>query len=308
MSQANEPASVSGAVSGVDVLYRVYCARSEMPPLEKLLARLTSGNPHNPPGSYVFPRGAGLRRLQDALGASRDFFVMGYTKQEAPQLWSELDRALGEQACGFEDQDRSILQASTLCVVLRATIANPESNDYIETLVHLADAFRELLQGVVWDVRMERIFGFEEWRERVMEEPFSVLNHVSLRKTPGAGGTVHVATRGLLKFGAPDLEIFGVPAEQVNDVSAALLDVAEHVAQGELIEPGESVEYAGAKIRFVPAPPGPEPPPNPVLRLIDEGAADPTGEGGAPKLLARLREGRESVEGRRAGGGRPAEG
>src|SRR5205085_4335692 len=106
---------------GVDFLYRVYCVKDAMPPIEKLLKRLTGDNPHNPPGGWVFPPPGGMRRLQNALGASSDFFVMGYMKEEAPKLWEDLEAALPEQKSAFFDEpDRLAVRDAKLCVVIRA--------------------------------------------------------------------------------------------------------------------------------------------------------------------------------------------
>jgi hypothetical protein len=286
----------------VDVLYRIYGIRDAMPPLEALLARLTSGNPYNPPGSFVFPPGAGMRRLQDALGASRDYFVMGYTREEAPDLFSDGERAARECGPGLDDHDRAIAREARLCVVLRAQIRNPESNAYIETLVHLADAFRDLLHGVVWDVRMGRVFGHEEWRDRVMGEAFSVLNHVSVEVARGEAGAA-VRTRGLRKFGSPDLEVRAVPAGVEDDVGSMLRDFAEHISQGEIVAPGDRIDYTHGSVCLVAA--GTKE--DPLLRVADADDEAAEGAHGAPKLFEALAKARRDAEGKRAGGGRPAE-
>lgn len=296
------------ATAGVDFLYRIFCVRDQMPPIEKLLARLTSGNPYNPPGSFIFPPGKGMRRLQDALGASEDFNVMGYQKDEAPALFDELEAALPDQAKGFEEQDRMIVRDARLAVVLRAQIKAPDNNDFVETLVHLADTFRELLLGIVWDVRMEKIWGHEEWRQRVMEEPFSVLNHVAVRVLPpaeGDAGRRRVRTIGLRKFGSPDLFVGSVPPDLTDDVAGLLRDIAEHLSQGDLLGADEVIDYGIGKIRLVAAPPL-EPGDSELLALADdvpEGAA-PDAKAGIPKVLESMKKEREEFEGKRAGGGK----
>lgn len=288
--------------SGVDFLYRVYCVRDEMPKLEKLLGRLMSGNPYNPAGSFIFPPGKGLRRLQDALGASQDYFVMGYERAEKPELFSELEAALPEQARGFEEQDRLIARDAKLCVVLHAQIKSPENNDFVETLVHLADAFRDLLLGVVWDVRMGKVFGHVEWRERVMEEPFSVLNHVAVRARGG-----RIRTHGLRKFGSPDLVVDDVPADMVEDVSGLLRDIAEHLTQGELLGENETIDYGLGKIRLVAAPAAAAGEDELLALVDDDESAEKLDAGrGLGKLIAAMKADREGQEGRRAGGGKGA--
>ncbi len=285
MSQPDkgQPEPAPEAAPGVDLLYRVYAQSAEMPPLEKLLARLTSGNPYNPPGGFIFPPGRGLRRLQDALGASADHFVMGYLREEAPDLFDSVERAVAEgQGRGLEDHDRAVLAGPRLCVVLRATIASPENNDYVETMVHVTDAIASLLDGVVWDVPMRVVWGQTEWRQRVMEEPFTVLNHVDVQR---ASGTLR--THGLRKFGSPDLEVVDVPAELSAVVEGLLRDIAENLAQGEVLGAGETLEYGGGRLRVVAATRGDDR----VVRLVDEDAPEEGEQAhGIPKLIAILRE------------------
>jgi hypothetical protein len=301
------------SASGVDFLYRIFCVKDEMPPLEKLLARLTSGNPYNPGGSFIFPPGAGMRRLQDALGASADYFVMGYQRAESPVLFEELEEAIAaDQAKAFEDQDRMIARDAKLCVVLRAQIKSPENNDFVETLVHLADAFREILIGIVHDVRMEKVWGHKEWQERVMEEPFSVLNHVTVRSLPKKEGemALRLRTYGLRKFGSGDLIVEHVAPDMKDDVRGLLMDIAEHLAQGELLGADETIDYGVGKIRLVGVPPI-EPEEPELLALADEDESKPDAAPdpklGIPILIAAMRTEREKAEGKRAGGGKGAD-
>jgi len=296
----------------VEYVYRIFCAREPMPPLEKLLARLTSGNPHNPPGSFIFPPGRGMRRLQDALGASADYFVMGYTKEEAHDLWRDLATAeKAGQARWFTDEDRTIVAESKLCVVVKATIKNPQNNEFVETLVHLADAFRDLLQGVVQDVHMEKVFGHAEWREHMMTEPFSVLNHVTVRVLPSGDGESgrRVVTRGLKKFGSPDLAVLSVPEGLELEVQNVLRDFAEHMTQGELLSPDELIEYPAGRIRVIAHPPLAKGE-NDLLALVDENEAEGAtfdAKKGAPKVFQGLEKMRTDLEGKRAEGGKGAQ-
>ncbi|GIW71010.1 MAG: hypothetical protein KatS3mg102_0552 [Planctomycetota bacterium] len=289
-----------------DVLYRVYAAKSAMPPLERLLARLTGGNPYNPPDGYVFPPGEGMRRLQQALGASPEYFVMGYLPAEAPALWEELEDALAAgQGSRFDETDALIARNAASCVVIRATLTNPENNRFIETLVHLADAFRDLMRGVVWDVYMRKIWGHQEWRE-VMEAPLSPLSHVRIARAEDARAGEHggprwrLRTHGLRKFGNADLEVSGVPQDLLGGIEALLLDAADAILRGDVLDAGETVEYEGARLRTVllPTPQGE----HPVLRLVDEPEeelVEVSPDAGMPKGLAAVRAARQRLEGER---------
>jgi hypothetical protein len=282
----------------VDLLYRVFAVKKDMPPLEKLLARLTSQNPYNPEGGFVFPPGGGMKRLQDALGASPEFFVMGYLKQEAPKLWEELAEAYPAEAPGFDDDDHLMVKNANLCVVVRATIANPDDNAYVETLCHLADAFREMQRGVVWDVHMRKIWGHEEWRQ-VMDAPMSPLSHVQVQQT-GEGAERTLRTSGLKKFGNADLEVQGGPEHLGREVEGFLLDASFHIMRGDLVDEGETITYHEANLRTV-AIPQPEGA-HPVLRFVDDPGPDVTEvdpAAGMARGLKALQAAREEIEGKR---------
>jgi hypothetical protein len=253
-----------------------------------------------------------MRRLQDALGASRDYLVMGYTREEAPELWKDLERAIADGlARWFVEEDRTIVRESKLCVVIRAEIVNPRNNEFVETLVHLADAFRDLLQGVIHDVHMEKVFGYGEWKEHMMAEPFSVLNHVVVRilpEGPGESGK-RVVTRGLRKFGNPDLCAFSVPEGLELELQNVLRDFAEHVTQGELLGADEQIEYTAGRIRTVAHPPL-APGENELIAIVDDDdppVEKPDAKKGAPRIYDSLLKQRIALEGKRAEGGRGAQ-
>ncbi|HVY60935.1 MAG TPA: hypothetical protein VHF22_04745, partial [Planctomycetota bacterium] len=208
--------------------------------------------------------------------------------------------------------DRLIARDAKVCVVLRAQVKQPENNDFVETLVHLADAFRELMLGIVWDVRMEKVWGHREWRDRVMGEPFSVLNHVAVRVLPAEGGlkTHRLRTRGLRKFGSPDLVVGSVPPDMVDDVTGLLRDIAENLTGGELLGPDETIDYGIGKLRLVASPPL-DAGEGELLALADEPAegsdAVPDAKAGIPELMAAMKKDRQEMEGKRAGGGQGAQ-
>ena len=298
------------------VAYRIFGTREAMPAIEVLLARLTSGNPYNPAGGFVFAPGDGLRRLQDALGACADYTVTGYSRAERPDLWDQVAAAERSTPTVLEEDDLALLANAKVCVVVEVELTNPESNAYIETLVHLVDAFRELQQGVVWDVHMGKIWGHNDW-EQVMEAPMSPLSHIGVVELAQAPGTLF-ATRGLCKFASIDLELVATPDEDgdAHDLKAMLLDASEHLMHGDLLEVGETLTYESTRLAVVEAPGRDN-----VLRLVDapeseEVQADgetgvphgetgvphgetgvPHGETGVPRLLAMLRARRKDLEG-----------
>ncbi|MHC4830823.1 MAG: hypothetical protein ACYTFT_10815 [Planctomycetota bacterium] len=289
----------------VDYLYRIFCPKPDMPSLDDILTRLIAKNPYNPEGGFVFPPPDGLRRVQDALGASKDYFVMGYLREEAPAMWEEAEAVIAETRLSPEDE--TTVRKSPLCIVIRAQIENPEDNRYIETLVHLAGTFRDLMHGVVWDVYMGKIWPTMEW-PFAMEALLSPQVHVnvSVDEDPEEAFAT-LTTRGLIKFGSVDLEVCRVPLELTDDTRDFLLDASEHLILGDLLEPGEVITYRDTQILTVATPTIEGK--NEILRLVDAPASeddpipDTDGSEGAPRLVEAIKLARIQIEGERARGG-----
>ncbi|MFG3602468.1 hypothetical protein [Micromonospora chersina] len=78
--------------------------------------------------------------------------------------------------------------------------------------------------------------------------PFTIQQEVSLiaetEPTPGFGHPVH--TRGMMKFGQPDL-ITGVPADRIQDTAQILNHLARMLAEGHILVPGQQLRFDGRR-------------------------------------------------------------
>ncbi|BEL08552.1 hypothetical protein Q0Z83_067430 [Actinoplanes sichuanensis] len=78
--------------------------------------------------------------------------------------------------------------------------------------------------------------------------PFTVLREISVvaesDESPGFGHAVH--TRGMLKFGRPDL-IMGVPRDEIGEAAQILNQLAGMLAEGHVLEPGRQLRIDGER-------------------------------------------------------------
>jgi hypothetical protein len=78
--------------------------------------------------------------------------------------------------------------------------------------------------------------------------PFNSQREVSIvaetEPTPGFGHAVH--TRGMIKFGRPDL-IAGVPRDRIDDTGRILNHLARMLAEGHTLEPGQELRFDGRR-------------------------------------------------------------
>ncbi|MEU4154883.1 hypothetical protein [Actinoplanes sp. NPDC026670] len=100
--------------------------------------------------------------------------------------------------------------------------------------------------------------------------PFTVLREISVvaesEETPGFGHAVH--TRGMLKFGRPDL-VMGVPQDGIGDAAQILNHLAGMLAEGHVLSPGQQLRINGERaLTIVPYTPNDL---VPDVQLIGEG-------------------------------------
>jgi hypothetical protein len=115
--------------------------------------------------------------------------------------------------------------------------------DVAETVVfatRIAQRLAALADGIVWDTAAFRFFGPAGWPvgEPIPEfAEFDVREHVQIHIV---SDSEWFHTHGLIKFGRPELEIYGVPPELGDTTFATLLDISQYVSTSAVIEPGQT--------------------------------------------------------------------
>jgi hypothetical protein len=115
--------------------------------------------------------------------------------------------------------------------------------DVAQTVVfvtRIAQRLAALVDGIVWDTTAFRFFGPAGWPvgEAIPEfAEFDVREHVQIHIV---SDSQWFHTHGLIKFGRPELEIYGVPPELEDTAFATLLDISQYVATSAVIEPGQT--------------------------------------------------------------------
>ena len=126
-------------------------------------------------------------------------------------------------------------EAYSECIVLEGSVPDPKTLDYFRDTVGLVTYL--LLHGgeAVFDLHAQVWWSTEEW----LDEAFLVAapepaNHVTLMNSES-----RVWTRGLRKFGRPDLSFHGPETEELLDLFERLIEAQ---GLGALFEEGEEVE------------------------------------------------------------------
>lgn len=129
------------------------------------------------------------------------------------------------------------------CLVLRGVVPDPEDLGYFRDAVGLVMALLEAGGVGVFDPHMFKWWSKTEWRKRVFEPAGAVPRHhvviLVSDEEDGRGRWFH--TRGLLKFGRPDLSVHHVSPGLEAGVLDLLNRLIEMQAFGHVIEEGQAI-------------------------------------------------------------------
>ena len=214
----------------------------------------------------------------------------------APPLGGEIDML-------FLDPDE--VRSADQLTLVRGTFDDPADLNYLRNTVGLVSAIADAGPAVaVFDVYALQWWRIGDWRQQFVDAPsqLRIADHVGVivtddeRHHPG----LWTHTRGMRKFGRPELQIRHLPGPYsttnpaVRDSGDILSGVASYLAQGAVVRDGQTMHLPGfdAVVTFVETPDDSDTTRhfnNAALEIcdFDPAAAEPTP--GAPALLEAAR-------------------
>jgi hypothetical protein len=156
-----------------------------------------------------------------------DEFRQGY-------LWDELlrnDPVLAEAVA-----------KQTRCTIVRGPVADDSTLNYFRNTIGLLTCLLDCGGVAIYDPQSLKWWSAETWRTAVFE-PAAALprEHVVILVSDDAPGVQWLHTRGMRKFGRPDLSIHGVGADQLDAVLELLNRFIEFQAFGGVIPEGQEI-------------------------------------------------------------------
>lgn len=152
--------------------------------------------------------------------------------------WLELCRARPELAKEIE--------AVPLAVTLHGTVASQESLDYLRDSLEIFTSLVEHGARAVYDPLTGLWYSSADWLAMINRGSlFNPFDHIVVQTTLTSPGCTEFTTRGLRKFGRPDLVVDGVaPAE--HEVVTKILDrFIHHLSLGGVIEHDRDITLVG---------------------------------------------------------------
>jgi len=179
--------------------------------------------------------------LPDGLEAMR------YTADEHADVVSGFREGyLWEQLLRDEPAFASQIASAGECVVLRGAPSDSQSLNYLRDTVGLLIHFLDHGGVCIYDPQMFQWWKPEDWRKRIFEPAGPVPRHhvVILTSDEDTDQRTWFHTRGMRKFGRPDLSLHEVAPSS----HAAVIDLfnrfIEHQAFGAVVPEGQSIRIA----------------------------------------------------------------
>ena len=140
-----------------------------------------------------------------------------------------------------------IKRTSRNCVELLRIFSDPPTLNYLRDSVGIATFFLDHGGSAVLDTQILKLWKPEEWRERIFDpaapvpRQHVVVLHSEDEQNPG---TEWFHTRGMRKFGRPDLSVRGVNPEMREGVIDLCNRFIEFQAFGGIIDEGQEIRMA----------------------------------------------------------------
>lgn len=164
------------------------------------------------------PEGLGLSRLQRPGHSGHMDELLGGT---LGKILDERDHDLYEKA-----------KAAQSWLVLYGEVQKDDTLDYLRNALGFVQAAVETGAAAVLDLQMLELYTSETWSKRFFSSEFHPYSHVNAMISPEEGGKLWLHTRGMRKFGRPDMGMTGVPQGELERAKAAIDQMIFYGAQG----------------------------------------------------------------------------
>ncbi len=187
-------------------------------------------------GSPGLPEGIEMQRMQNAVLARWE----GYP----------LAGALGDLLREDSPEAFKAAKAAPHVMVIRGRFPDRDSLDYLRDTLGVVAALTDVGGKVVVDPQILTLFDASAWREHYLVPGGAPpRHHVLILCSPEeeAKGRSWIRTRGMRKFGRPDISITHVPDNAIDAVGALAENLVELSALGSRFEDGQLIDVTGVR-------------------------------------------------------------
>lgn len=196
-------------------------------------------------GSPGLPAGVDLKRFQN----------LELRKWEGYPLSGTLGEIMRDEAPEAYEQARIAPDV----LVVRGQLQDSPSLDYLRDTLGVLAALLDIGGRAILDPQIMGLFGADAWRARYLVPGGAPpRNHVLILRNdePDDAGRSWVHTRGMRKFGRPDLSFRQVPAHELDRAGVLCEKLVEMQALGTRFAAGQALEVEGLSQALVAQPGG----------------------------------------------------
>jgi uncharacterized protein YegJ (DUF2314 family)/tetratricopeptide (TPR) repeat protein len=219
-TQAPEPSVPSIKKIQPLLEYWIYAPGSTIPRWEDIRDQLAKQ--HSRKGD----RERAFNLLESAL--EKNNLTIDYVlKQDAEDLFNYPEELIPLNSRDLDDNDRRNLAEAKMIVRLQLAPADLPHTNYLPFMVMFVEAVRRLTGGIVQDAVSHTLWGTSQWQGHA-QQPLENLvdSHVQFELLD-EDGVVWIHTHGMQKFGLPEMEMEGVPADLASSARATMVLVGE---------------------------------------------------------------------------------
>jgi hypothetical protein len=137
------------------------------------------------------------------------------------------------------------IEESPECVIIQGELADPADLNYLRDSIGITTWFLDHGGVAVMDPQQLKLYDVASWRQDIFDPvPPKPSRHVVILVSEEPGGTKWLHTRGLRKFGRPDLSFHNVPPAQEQAVTELFNRFINLQAEGGRIPDGQEIRMA----------------------------------------------------------------
>lgn len=139
--------------------------------------------------------------------------------------------ALGRLLKNQSEQLYETVNACKQCIILRGNVKDDHQLLYLKQAMDVISMLSKQMIAVL-DLLSLQWYDKESWNHLVTKE-FDLYDHVQILLSQEEGAWLH--TRGMLKFGRPDISILHVPKEKIHEMKLLVDQIIYYEALGAMV-------------------------------------------------------------------------
>lgn len=125
----------------------------------------------------------------------------------------------------FDEQNHALfekIQETDGWVVIQGEVQQDSDLNYMRNAIGFVQALVENNAVGVLDLQTFTLYTPEEWTKGIFEQEFNPYAHVTILASEMKDGSVWLHTRGMRKFGRPDISMENVPKDEIDNVAGVV--------------------------------------------------------------------------------------